>query len=53
MAKTKSDYIHIRVSPAEKNKIKQTAEAAGLDSLSAYLLWLFRTRKGDINDKNS
>jgi len=41
----KSDYIHIRVAPAEKTEIEHAAKSAGLDSVSAYLLWLFRTQK--------
>ena len=42
---TKSDYIHIRVSPAEKTEIEQAAKAAGLDTMSAYFLQLHRKAK--------
>lgn len=43
--KTKSDYLQIRVTAAEKTEIEQAAKEAGLDTISAYMLWLFRNRK--------
>ena len=41
----KSDYINIRVTHTEKADIEQAAKKAGLDTISAYLLWLHRTHK--------
>jgi len=38
----KDEYLQIRVSKTEKDKIKKEAKQQGFDSISAFLLWLFR-----------
>ncbi|MFC1804305.1 hypothetical protein ACFLZ3_00525 [Candidatus Omnitrophota bacterium] len=42
MSKKKGSFIQIRISEEEKRKIKQEAGKKGFDSISAFLLWLFR-----------
>jgi hypothetical protein len=39
---TKNDYLQIRVTREEKEEIRQECKKQGFDSVSAYLLWLFR-----------
>ncbi len=41
--KAKTEYLHIRVTVQEKQRILATAKAEGLGDMSAYLLWLHRT----------
>ncbi len=38
----KEQFLQIRITPEEKEKIKQKAKKNGFDSLSAYILWLCR-----------
>lgn len=38
----KDDYIQLRVTKAEKEKIKKQAKKAGFDSVSSFILWLIR-----------
>ncbi len=38
----KSDYITIRITPAEKLQIEKSAKEVGLDSVSSYMLMLYR-----------
>ena len=42
MKKTKEEYIQIRVSKEEKEVIRKEAKKNGFDTISAFLLWLFR-----------
>jgi predicted DNA binding CopG/RHH family protein len=39
---SKSTFIQIRISKEEKEKIKQEAKKRGFDTISAFILWLFR-----------
>ncbi len=39
---TKKDYLQIRVTQVEKEEIITTAKKQGFDSISAFILWLFR-----------
>jgi len=38
----KKDYLQIRVTQAEKEEIAESAKKQGFDSISAFILWLFR-----------
>ena len=42
MGKRKEEFLQIRITPEEKEKIKQQAKKNGFDSISAYILWLCR-----------
>ena len=42
MKKAKEEHIQIRVSKEEKEIIRKEAKKNGFDTISAFLLWLFR-----------
>jgi uncharacterized protein (DUF1778 family) len=42
MAKTKEEFLQIRITRDEKARIKKEAQKNGFDSISAYILWLCR-----------
>lgn len=42
MEKAKEEHIQIRVSKKEKEHIRKEARKNGFDTISAFLLWLFR-----------
>jgi len=38
----KKEYLQIRITPTEKQEIEAKAKSQGFDSVSAFILWLFR-----------
>ena len=42
---TKDQRLNIRVSEKEKKELERQAKKRGFDTISAYVLWLFRQDK--------
>ena len=40
--KLKKDFLQIRITSEEKREIQRSAKKNGFDSVTAFILWLFR-----------